>query len=623
MTTGDRSTARRSRPLSNALRVWSRPLRRSLTILTRPHGPAGSGWRAVIEKVALDLDGLNRSTESDFLAVGGSLMDFRSTVRRIASDSAVLTELISGEHGRNAAQALTQVLDHSRGLEAQAEEAFQALGEVYELSHQVRLAFGGLGNTVSTFRTLCTLTRIETARLGSTGADFSDLAAEVAQFSESIQSSGQRVLDVSASLEQSVQAAIRNGSAARARQIQALPALLSGVQHGMEAFEERRRGAVESSIRQTAEYGGLCDAIDGVVRSVQFHDITRQQVEHVAQALRQLGSGAGDNPADAEALPRDAPAILALQSSQLAAAAKTFASSIERMEMDLATIATRAGRMAETGRALMGISADEHDSFFLRMEGEFTKILEMLGSSAGAQAEVASTAARLEETIGSMRNSVAEIRGIEIMIQRIAINATIRAAHLGTAGDALNVIAEAMQYLALDSNTRTEEAAGSIAAIGLNMRRVSGGAAYDASGSHPSTKDVIDQMRRAVLELHSSSECSFSRANQIAALGARLAGEIGAVRGGLSAGPLFEQVVGRARAGLERIGAQGGAGDPGGVDAAPAQQLENLARHYTMQTERDVHEAVARGAAEAAGAPLEAPKTAPDEGDLGDNVELF
>ena len=45
-------------------------------------------------------------------------MDFRSTVRRIASDSAVLTELISGEHGRNAAQALTQVLDHSRGLEA-------------------------------------------------------------------------------------------------------------------------------------------------------------------------------------------------------------------------------------------------------------------------------------------------------------------------------------------------------------------------------------------------------------------------------------------------------------------------------------------------------------------------
>ena len=220
---------------------------------------------------------------------------------------------------------------------------------MYELSHQVRLAFGGLGNTVSTFRTLCTLTRIETARLGSTGADFSDLAAEVAQFSESIQSSGQRVLDVSASLEQSVQAAIRNGSAARARQIQALPALLSGVQHGMEAFEERRRGAVESSIRQTAEYGGLCDAIDGVVRSVQFHDITRQQVEHVAQALRQLGSGAGDNSADAEALPRDAPAILALQSSQLAAAAKTFASSIERMEMDLATIATRAGRMAESG----------------------------------------------------------------------------------------------------------------------------------------------------------------------------------------------------------------------------------------------------------------------------------
>jgi len=609
--------------IRTAFRRLSGPLRWILITLRHPFESrsTGRGWPAALEQVVKDLENLNLSTERDFLAVGEKLIDFRRAARQIASDMAALTELISGEHGRNASHALTTMLEHSTAMDARIERSGQALGQVHGFSCRIRLAFGGLRNTVAVFRTLCTLTRIETARLGSTGAGFGDLAADVRPLSESIQASGEGVLEASGRLDQGIQSAMRSGAGLRARQLKELPALISGVIDSLHSFDERRQRAAESSARQAAQYGELCDAVDDVVNSVQFHDITRQQIEHVVQALGQFHAEYGGRGSPGP-LPGGAGAILALQSSQLSGAAAVFASSIQRMERDLQRIAVRVQDMAEGSRALMGISANEQDSFFVRMESQFTGILKMLGACTEAQAEMGSTTANLAETIGGMRQSIAGIRGIEIRIQRIATNATIRAAHIGAAGNALSVIAEAMQRLALDSNTNTEEVAGALDAMSDTASRGFGGGGDAASGADSSASRVTGEMLHAVAELHSSSESSFSRVNQIAALGARLAADVGAVLGGFSAGPLVAQTVERSCGELERLGAQAGRGSREDAGTAPAHQLEDLAKRYTMQRERDVHEAAAGGTA-LGEAPAAAAKPALQDGDLGDNVELF
>jgi hypothetical protein len=230
-----------------------------------------------------------------------------------------------------------------------------------------------------------------------------------------------------------------------------------------------------------------------------------------------------------------------------------------------------------------------------------------------------STAGRLEETIGRMRASVTEIRGTEIRIQRISTNATIRAIHIGEAGIALNKIAEVMQRLALESNTNSDEVARTLDEMSDAASRVSGRLGNAASGAHSINDQVVEEMRRTVGELHSSSECSFSRVSQIVALGARLAGDIGAVRSGFSARGIFAETVLRVLGELEEIGAQGSSG---GVPVALTQALDDFGKNYTMQRERDVHQAVSTGSALPA-APTEAQKAAPEDGGLGANVELF
>ncbi len=603
------------------------PLRNLKRLLrTRPFESraAANGWKTATGQVIQDLDDLNRSTEGDFLKVGEKLLEFRSTARRIASDLASVSELVSGEQGRSASLALTEVLQHCGEMDARMEQSGRAMEQVRDLSARIRAAFAGLRNRVSVFHALCTLTRIETSRLRNSGADFGDLAAEVRPLSENIESSGEGILEAASRLAQGVQSAIRSGANLKVRQLKELPPLIAGVIRDLKVLEERKQRAVESSSRQVEQYGAVCDAIDGVVQSVQCHDITRQQIEHVIQVLREeFRAESGYGRTAREVLPADARAILNVQSSQLSGAARVFSKSCESMERDLDHIAARAQNMAQASRELMGISTDDQDSFFVRMEGDFSAILKMLRSCTTAQADLQSTTRNLGEIIAGMQGAAIEIRGIEIRIHRIAMNATIRATQLGAAGDALNVIAGVMRGLALDSSLNTEEVAGTLQEMSAASGCISLDPTRAASGGRAGPHQIIEKMKETVLELHSSSEVSLSRVHEIAALGARLAEDIGAVRSGFSAGALFADVVGRAVGELERIGALAGAGSSETTELARPEQLARLARNYTMQRERDVHESVAQGSVAAEAAPVRVSKVGLENGDLGENVELF
>jgi hypothetical protein len=605
---------------------------------------------ASLRQIVQDLEALNRSSERDFLAVGEKLMAFRSTARQMASDVAAVTDLISGEHGRSASHALTRMLEHTQEIDAGIARSGQALEGVRELANRLRRAFSGLTHMVVVFRTLCTLTQIETARLGGAGAGLGHLAAEIRPLSESIRSSGKGVLEASERLDREVQAAIRHGSELRATQLKEISPLISSVLESMQSFEERRRLALESSDRQAAQYAAVSAAIDDLVSSLQFHDITRQQVEHVIEALRQVEAPPADTPAQNAALKTsDARAVLTLQSSQLAEAARLFAESIERIEGDLATIGDRLENASESVRALAGISGGDGNSFFAKMEAQFSAILKMLGNCGVAQAQMDSTAAGLESTIARMAASVWEIRGTEIQIQRISTNATIGASHLGSSGGALDKIAEIMHRLALESNVNTEEAAAALDAMRAAAARASGPGQAGTAGA---TNQVAGEIERALRDLHASSESSFARVRHIAELAERLAEDIGALRAGVSAGRVFAAVVARVREQLDAMGVQAGSGSE--VSLAARQHLEHLAKSYTMQAQHDVHSAVLGTAAmpgtsatpgaaavPGAAAPRVAETTAvavaerpappenaaqpeePASDGLGDNVELF
>lgn len=575
----------------------------------------------MLARLVNDLATLNRSTETDFLAVGKKLSLFRSTAHQISNDIVAIAELFSGEHGQNAARAMTRSLEHSSRLDQRIAASCQALNRVSELSEKLRRPLANMPNTVSVFRTLCTLTRIETSRLGGAGADLGHLAEEIRPLSEGIQAAGEHVLTASEALNREVQAAIRDGEQLRRAQLLEIPALTAGVQQTLQALEQRRRLALETSTRQSSQYAAVTNAIDDLVASIQFHDITRQQVEHVMEVFRQLR--AARRGQDQGGLrPRDI-TVLTLQSSQLFEAAQTFASSAERIERDLGSIAELLKDAAESANVLTEHSSAEQTSYLAKLEKQVSAILQILHTCESAESQIHRAGEGLAETVARMRTSMNEIRGTGIQIQRISTNATIRAIHIGAPGVALNKIAENMQRMALDCNATTEEVSETLQVMLEAGKSVS---AAGAESGDAAIQNLGGDMQVAARELHVSAETSFARVTEVAALASQLGKDIAEIRTGFSVGRRFAEIIERVRRELKALGAEDGPVSLEHLGEHAVEHLENFAKTYTMQKQRDVHARIVGAASSpdevAAGLtePLDS-ELPPNE--FGANVDLF
>jgi len=569
-----------------------------------------------LREIIGELEALNRTSEKDFLAVGAKLADFLLVSRQISSDLSALTDLFAPEQSRDALHGLKKMFERAQEMSTRLERTRGELAAIEKLPERIESAFSRIAETEHLFWQLCILTRVETAGLGYAGASFGDLADEVKPLSEAIHESAREVLLASERLTASTRSAMRIGTEQAAVQMGELHTLIDGVVESMESFREQQRRAWEDSEKQTARQSALSDAMSGVVRSLQFHDITRQHVEHVSQALRQVANDLAREGRRASVALRARDA-LRLQSRQLHAAGEVFARSVEDMENELVAIAGKVHEMAETSRTLLDLSGGESESFFGHMEKRLTGIVRALENCGRSEAAIRSTRAELDRMLQVMERSVAGIRGIEIHIQRIALNASVQAAHIGETGGALNIISGVMHRLALDSEQTTAEAAASMDSIGERLHRPGtvpeGAAAAATDGGSGSLSD----MRRAVLNLHTASEQAFTRLTQIHHLSERLGQGIASLIAGFSAGQRAAEVVKRCCAVLDGL-----AGSPSAETVsteAPAGDIDRFFGNYTIQTERDVHRAVTGGG----GLPPVAGACTGEGSDLGDNVELF
>jgi hypothetical protein len=266
------------------MKLWMPNRLRSLRVVATMHRNVAGGdsdSRDLIEtfrRVIAGLDLLNQNTEQGFLKIGGKLGEFVQVVKGISSKLTELTKSITGEQGLRASQALQQALDRSSEMRARAEEGTRLLDTMRQEAGRLKQTLSGFHATISTFHTLGVLTRIETARLGSAGADFGNLAEDVKALAGNIQTAVESNLETAGLLIPSIADAIHDIAAVEAGQSKDLPSVISGVLASLASFHEKQDGAHDSSVRLLARYDAISKAFGKLIVSMQFHDITRQQV---------------------------------------------------------------------------------------------------------------------------------------------------------------------------------------------------------------------------------------------------------------------------------------------------------------------------------------------------------
>jgi methyl-accepting chemotaxis protein len=546
-----------------------------------------------VETVCAALEELNRSTERDFLAVGSRLMDLRTNSRELAEMSQSIAACISGSTGDRLLASLENLVVAAGTMEKSSGRA-AALGQVVAACDEFHRSLARMEQSIMKFHVLGMLTRVETARVDRGSGDFQNLAIQVRSMSGEI---GQQVAGM-ASAGESLGALLADGHRTvvqcEDREMRLLRSAAERLVEDAEAFRARRRSATETSARVVANYREITGAIEQLATGIQFHDITHQQIEHIVATLRTSAAGA-------RAALRG---VAGLQGAQLRATRTSFLDSVESIRKSLARIREQVREISVESAELLKNARAEGESFFAALEAQGREASRALAGYRSAEDKIREVASSSRRTIADAAGRVGELESIGVAVERLALNAGIRATHLQRAGEPLSVLAAAVKTLACETADESSEMARLLATMQTSI------GSFEQQITQGASPAMAEDLDRAISEMQEAMGFTSAQLERIGRQAEQFSAELEAAGSAFSVDDGFRQVVEKAIGDLEEL--------QEGATVTEREAMEKAAGRYTMLSERLVHDGF--GTAGPAVGEI-GPPGASDP--LGDNVELF
>ncbi len=591
-------------------------------------------WEKRLRSTAAGLGELSASTEEEFLSLGRGLQVFSGRSRDLSARSSSIAALMAGTGMSGAMAGFRQILEEAQDLGRDSRQGADVLKAVLERLGELQQPLAGFARIVRNLRILCTFVKIESARLECGDTGFDTLSEDVGRLAATIAAKSSDLFEQSASLTAAVAGSLRKiGDFERTRQCQAR-SIIDGASGCLRALTDRHALSVATMEDVAARWTRITGDIGEVVSSLQFHDITRQRIEHVAEALAEITDRTAATPSGA---PRgsvgvaDVVAVCELQRAQLDHARQEVLSAIARIAGSLRDIAGHVGEMCRETRSLVAAAdgGGSPSSFLSSLEESFSAVTDSIAEYGRLGAELGATIDHAVRTIGAMSTFVGDIEKIGIEIRMIGLNACVRAAHVGERGAALGVLADSIHQLSSDTAGLTD-------ALARNLKAVIHSAAELNDRQTAAAQDrqhlLAQEVARLMEPLKRLDGETLTLLHGITAQGDALADDITAASAGIRVHEQIDRGIEDVIAGLDSFitGMKPMLSRRRRQDAGDG--IGALAGRYTMHSERQVHQSVAAGGTAAAlalaapalaGADAAAPAGGDGREDLGDNVELF
>ncbi|MFP4128378.1 MAG: hypothetical protein ACOCPS_03495 [Desulfonatronovibrio sp.] len=585
-------------------------------------------WAARIQEVSNFLDTVITDKEQDFLDLGQGLHDISSRSGNLSAQADEMTALTSGERIVEAQQSLADKLEDITVFcdVSWGEKSVELLGGVLEQSKTLSLQMNDFKKIVRTLNVLSFTTRIESARLGDIGRGFMTLADDVEALGRKMVGHWQRILDEATNLYDLVESAKSRVEVLIKDQKTGVARVLEGINSNLAALDQVRQTSEQAAKDLSARAGEIASHIREMVSSMQFHDITRQIVEHVQQTLNEVLnlikengqiSGEMDEDKSLKQLAGWINKVCALQIHQMDQAGKSFFDAVENLKTNLVSIAANIEQMMDGLKVSLGKGEDEQQNVLGRIGQKISQVKSSIESFAGQSREIGDIMQTVGGSVSQMSSFVNDIEEVGSEIELIALNASVRAAHTGSEGMALGVVAVAIQQLSGNAREKT-------GAVTSTLNKIS----EDAATLQELTSKAVDfsgfetlslKIDRTLEELGSLQTETEEKLSSILNQGSDLAGSIRFLSSSLEFHHDVSQGMEQARNLLSRIVSQ--TEDQFDSDFEHMEWPKNLKRmfdRYTMQSQRLVHQAqLETGEAE----PVE--QEGPDDDSLDDNIELF
>jgi len=593
-----------------------------------------AGWNAAIGPCRSTLEKLAGTTEDEFLQIGSQMQDFYHRSSEITAMANRLVETVSGDQIQTLIDRLRQMMADMEAYLASARSQSAAscgsLEHILQLLDQVSQPLVGFQKLTKTLRMLGISTKIESSRLGELGLGFLTLALDVEKLSHLVSEKSSNILSHRQLLARMIDDnlhIVRNSETAQDRELSGVLAETSGSLEELVSVNSRcgSFGLLVSSV--SAE---VSDNISEVVSSMQMHDMTRQQVEHIVEALERLSVKLQDSVADATDQERyrkliiEAGDVCELQSAQLRFAASELCGAVHSIVDNLRDVASKQALMASESLSTTGVVDSTGGSFMDNISAGMGTVTTVLAGCASSDREMAVTLSKVAETMQEVSGFVSDIEEIGSEIDLIALNSQVKAAHTGTEGAALGVLAEAIKRLSDDAIAQTELVSQTLVQVNQSTEHLF----HDATEETEQLGARIVTMEEELSEILSAlGSMNSDLMSLLASLGQRvgqLTSDIEAATSSIDVHERVKQMADEAMVSLDTIVLKAREMEPASLEFKD--NLRHMEERYTMDSERHIHEAIARKrSGGAAGISLvKVKETAKvDESEFGDNVDLF
>jgi hypothetical protein len=330
----------------------------------------------------------------------------------------------------------------------------------------------------------------------------------------------------------------------------------------------------------------IAEAVGGAIVLLQSGDSARQRLEHVCRGLRVAGDFAPTSVQDqmnSDEFGSRARLVCQLQIAQLKDAHREFDRDIGQIARSLTAIHGDAADAVNRGCSLYGGSDGDGSSFLDNMKQTLARASVLIATCESAGKSVDDALSLVEDTLAKFRHAISGLSEMVVDIILIGMNASLKAGHLGSKGNAFVVIADELKATA-------DQVSGGVARLKPVLDRIESSASdlreSRAKGDSTQLTELEPMILNALQDLETGNERLGRLMKRLVDTGAEFDGLMGSAQGLMA-------VLGDATATIPAVATHLEAANATRkqlpLTATDELTLDDLLARYTMETERVVH----------------------------------
>jgi methyl-accepting chemotaxis protein len=568
------------------------------------------------------MKGLVSSSGESFLDLGRGLQDIYSRSREMSELASRVVGIMAGDDIVRAMDGLSRILGELKGNLELSESGFEkiskGLGEYKDTLESIGGFFEKFRMLVLNLEMLGFFTQVENAHVLNSDNGFLALTTDVKTLSKRIFEKSTQIKAKSFDLKSLILHALDDFTRFKVSHKTNAMTMLKHSVANHEILSSKHEKATQYADSVSGTSRDIMEEIGEIVSSLQFHDITAQQLVHVKDVLGALQESVSSLKLSEAEKPGLLAEVCALQGAQLANTRKEAVSAVENIIRSLSAISARLNGMLNDVGKVSWASDMDGMSFMEEIDSGISTVIETLNANISEQTGLTQTMSSVSAMVSEMSVFVEEIESLGMNLQLIALNARIKAAHIGNEGAALDTISGSIYELSKNSREDTSELSKMLAGVVEIARDFDSNLENMHSGQEQAVENLVTDLKSLLSALHGLNDTVFSLLAQLGDMGSSLMGDISRTLSEITVHDQIQDVLGGMIDELEGITEETRGMIPASARNRSSSLMGELQKFYTMDSEHRVH-------AEYAGRKHEAPKPAPTgkASEYGDNVELF